>query len=56
MIHQSTDKKKNFIFLIVAFLFLSTVNIKNKNFIFGNVEAIKVIGLDHHWINELKKT
>ena len=48
MIHQSTDKKNNFIFLIIAFLFLSTVNIKNKNFIFGNVEAIKVIGLDHH--------
>ena len=55
MIHQSTDKKNNFIFLIIAFLFLSTVNIKNKNFIFGNVEAIKVIGLDHHLNKSIKE-
>ena len=55
MIHQSTDKKNNFIFLIIAFLFLSTVNIKDKNLIFGNVEAIKVIGLDHHLNKSIKE-
>ena len=55
MIPQSTDKKKNFILLIIAFLFLSTVNIKNKNFIFGSVESIKVIGLDHHLNKSIKE-
>ena len=55
MIHQSNDKKNNFIFLIIAFLFLNTININNKNFIFGNVEAIKVIGLDHHLNKSIKE-
>ena len=55
MIHQSTDKRNNFIFLIITFLFLSTVNIKNKNFIFGNVKVIKVIGLDHHLNKSIKE-
>ena len=55
MIHQSKDKKKNFILLIIAFLFLNTINIKNKNFIFGNIEDIKVIGLDHHLNKSVKE-
>ena len=33
----------------------STINIKNKNFIFGNVEAIKVIGLEHHLNKSIKE-
>ena len=55
MIHQPKDKKKNFILLIIVFLFLNTINIKNKNFIFGNVKDIKVIGLDHHLNKYIKE-
>ena len=55
MIHQSTDKKNRFILLIIAFLFLNTINTKDKNFIFGNVENVKVVGLESHLNDVIKE-
>ena len=44
MIHQLTGKKNKFILLIIIFIFLNTISLKEKNVIFGNVQDIKVIG------------
>ena len=54
MIHQLTDKKSKLIFLIIFFLFLNSINFKEKNFIFGNIEEINVVGLDYHLNNAIK--
>ncbi len=54
MIHQLTDKKSKFILLVIIFLFLNSINFKDKNFIFGNIKEINVIGLDNHLNNVIK--
>ena len=54
MIPQLTGKKNRFILLIIIFLFLNTISLKEKNVIFGNVEHIKVIGLENHLNESIK--
>ena len=54
MIHQLTDKKSKFILLIIFFLFLNSINFKNKNFIFGNISEINVVGLDNQLNDAIK--
>ena len=54
MIHQLTDKKNKFILLIIFFLFLNSINFKDKNFIFGNISEINVVGLDNQLNNAIK--
>ena len=54
MIHQLTDKKSKFILLVIFFLFLNSINFKEKNFIFGNISEINVVGLDNQLNNAIK--
>ena len=54
MIHQLTGKKNKFILLIIIFIFLNTISLKEKNVIFGNVQDIKVIGLENHLNESIK--
>ena len=54
MIHQLTDKRSKFILLIIFFLFLNSINFKEKNFIFGNISEINVVGLDNQLNNAIK--
>ena len=54
MIHQLTDKKSKFILLVIFFLFLNSINFKEKNFIFGNISEINVVGLDNQLNDAIK--
>ena len=56
--HQSTDKKKSYLFLFLILFFLSSINsqifIKKKE-LFYNLNSIEVIGLDEQTNAEIEK-
>ena len=54
MMHQLIGKKNKFILLLIAFLFLNTINTKDKKFIFENIKDIQVVGLENH-LNDIIK-
>ena len=46
--HQSIDKKQKYIFLIIIFLFLTTINntnFVNNKYFSANIQSIQVVGL-----------
>jgi len=56
--HQSTDKKKSYLFLFLILFFLSSINsqifIKKKE-LFYNLNSIEVVGLDEQTNAEIEK-